>query len=203
VKLKIENHTNWSTRDLRGLIIAGMNHVGVQGRKHFIVKYRRFHGRGCQGRARLGRRTDWLPDYEHGKVHVSEAETVWLFLDRPEPSWILPVAGGWVTDLAQTIEHELMHTLGHQHRQMVKPWKLPVLWAEGRTVRWIPPKPKPARAEALATAVQRREARARKRLATLEAQHKRTAALIVKWRARVRYYDHKVAARTRKEGESC
>ncbi len=143
------------------------------------------------------------PTPSTGKVHVMEAFTVWLFMDRPEPSWQLPASGVWVANLARTIEHELMHTLGHRHRQMVKPWTLPVLWADGRTVAWIPPKPKPARAEALATAVARREARARKRLATLEAQHKRTAALIVKWRAKVRYYDHKVAARPRKEGESC
>jgi hypothetical protein len=184
-RLRITNHTRWSTRSLRTLITAGMNHVGVTGPKHFSIEYRTRRTPGCShGEAAVGRQTPW----HDGAVVVHEAINVQLYLPRVDESLS-------VVQLAQVIEHELMHTRGWKHRDMVPHWSLPVPWAEGYAVAWCPPPPKPTHQQA--TAAVQREARARRHVARLEAQALRTARLLAKWRARVRYYDRKAAASTK------
>lgn len=191
--LTITNGTRWSGRDLRRMVRACMDHLGVAERKVVAINYhkRRRRPTCTDGRAVIGQ---YQGNADTG-FHVVEGVRVWLELPRPGT----PID---VLELPQVIEHELMHTLGHHHNNMVPWWRLPVPWAAGLTVAWRPERAKPTRQQAVAAAVRQREALARKHLAALEAQAVRQAKLLAKWRARVRYYDRRAAAATRAPKET-
>jgi len=180
IKLKLLNETRYSTRDLRRLFLAGMKAIGATQPKTVRVTYARI-GSGIGGRAVYGQQL------EHGGT--IEGRQVWLYLDRGGSH--KPV------DLGVTIYHELLHSLGWRHRQMAPDSSFPLDWVDGLPLRFTEPA-KRTRAEIAAGLVAKRDARARARVAQLEAEIVRKQKLLRKWRDKVRYYDKRAAAQKAK-----
>lgn len=133
IRLKVLNSTDYSTRDLRRLFLAGMRAIGAEQPKTLVVKYRRSNS-SLAGRAMIGVRPhawtaggveqQWTPRIEGARV--------WLFLSRD----------GYhpVDEVARVILHELWHALGWRHREMPKDRTFDVSWAEGLPLRFKAPR---------------------------------------------------------------
>jgi len=116
--LTLVNKTAWSSRDLRRFLLAGMRARGVEERTVIITygKWDAHHGLG------------W---YRYPQLQLSlpgPAAIARALAKGEEPIRYL--------ELAQVLEHEIDHTLGLGHREMIDWWKLRPTWHEGITIEW-------------------------------------------------------------------
>jgi hypothetical protein len=190
MKLKLENKTAYSTKDLRAFLRAGLRAYGARSDKVVVVRYQRVVWRavgqdgvayGPSGRGQVGR---------PGR----EARHIWLHLPR-DPAALS------VGDLAHTLYHEVLHNRGARHRDMTPEqmrWDgTPAPWTEGLSIGLEPARPRPSREERAARLVEEREAHAREMLARAERRKKLADTVAKRWRKRVRYYERLAAKRSR------
>lgn len=217
--LRVTNETAWNTKDLRRLAAACLRHRGAPLHKHFTFAYQRAGTRrlGC---AELGR---WLSSRQRGgldvmgaieaacghhKSHFDHGYEVRINLPRPADADHVPGVGVVIgrealAEIARTIEHEVDHTLGLRHRDMVADTAeaRPCAWAAGLLVVAVPePKPEVPML-VLERTVAERKARAAELLSAWETRLRRAQAKVRKYRAKVRGYERRAAARAAKRGE--
>ena len=92
------------------------------------------------------------------------------------------------------LEHEIDHTLGLQHSEMVDLWTLKPVWHKDLIVRWRTEKQKES-----AVTIRERHARAMLAKADERVEKRKTQLRIAKtarakWAKKVAYYDRKEAA---------
>ncbi len=170
MKLVLQNKTEWSTRDLRKFLIAGMQAKGVH---HRVVEV--IHGR---------------QNAHHGIAWVN---TDHLRLSLPGPSAVKHGAKVDYLKLAQVFEHEIDHTLGLTHKDMLDWWLLRPTWHEGLTIAWcgqdkLAMDPS-QRAAALSATIEQRRQHARRMLQRAETRLKRARTIQQKWSKKVAYYE--------------
>lgn len=159
--MKLRNKTRYDTRLLRKYILMVMKKIGVQPKRYIVdVKYRRLNSR-ILGRGRY-----------YGKW-------ICLYMTRDTQN---------LGQLLGTIEHELYHNLGTDHRDMSN-GHLVVDWDEynKKLIFEHPEKLKPK-----IDKVKLREERARANLRKAETRLKRAKTIYAKWLNKVKYYDNKV-----------
>lgn len=135
IRLKVLNSTDYSTRDLRRLFLAGMRAIGAEQPKTLVVRYKRrpptWKRKSIDyylgGLALIGQRPKPWPGSEHSTPLI-EGARVWLKLPRDGE------ASDHVDALARIIMHELWHSLGWHHREMPPDERMPIDWAEGMTL---------------------------------------------------------------------
>lgn len=171
IELTIDNKTNWSTKDLRRFFLAGMKAKGIDTRREIRVRY--------------GNHGGWAVI---GGDHVN-CYGITVQITLPGPSAVAEKGDGAIDylKLAQVLEHELDHTLGLNHKDMLDWWTLTPTWHKGLTIEWKEPQKKAA----LLSAPEKREAHARAMLKKAETRLKRAKTIRDKWSKKVRYYDKK------------
>jgi len=191
MKLRIQNYTAYRTVDLRRFFTAGLRAMVVTRSKTIEVRYR--SGRLTCSRATLGAfeevsavDADGLPSK---KWRLDEGRWIRMLIGKPSPS------GPDLRRFARVFEHEVLHNKGVGHREMTPAqWRcdepLPK-WADGLVIRLKEVKAKPTAADRVAG----RAEHAREMLAAYERKQKRVATLLKKWRAKVRYYERRAAAK--------
>ncbi len=188
MRLRIDNQTRWDTRDLRRFILAALRHKGA-GDRHVSIGYGKHGDVGGWGSYPDNRRE--ASDRRRG---CREGATMRLTL--PGPGWVAaherdPID---LRQLAQLLEHEIDHTLGLTHDDMLDWWTLEPTWHKDLIVRWRTP-------NQCESAVVMRERHARAMLAKADERiEKRKTQLRIaktartKWAKKVAYYDRKEAA---------
>ena len=171
-RVEIENHTRWSTTDLRRIILRAAKEELPEGRRAIVtIKYRR-HGSWTLGHA------------------YYNSTRMTLFMPRGETQDHLQLLG--------TIIHEMGHMRNVSHRDMCNlrysrapgwreyfeqefPWyaEMPLRMKAPR-----PKNPRPGPEEKLQHAIEM--------LTEKERKIKRLQTLAKKWRAKVRYYDRQI-----------
>lgn len=204
MKIKLTNKSHLRTGDLRVYFRAACRALGIKGSKHITVNASR--SGYVTGRASLGKLVRIGPNSGYRRI---EGFSVRLSVPRKESH--LPrrkaMEGGepeqtWRAQVARVLEHELLHTLGVDHKDMTRAQMYSdgdePDWSRGLALRAKEAKPKATLAEradrmrsAACDAANKREAHARKMLALHEAKWKREERLVAKWSKRVAYYDRK------------
>lgn len=193
--LCLTNRTHYRTGDLKKLVRKAMEETGVwQDRPcTVLVDYARQTGQRTidgasfygQGRYPGGRPGGEFGPHEHR----------WWRLALPPD--LVELTPKQITAAAQIAQHEIDHTRGLTHADMVKWWKVPVPWSDGLEIR--------AKAAALSKPKPPADVKAREALArieaAIEAEEKRHATNIKRLRTRrrkalasVRYYERKAEA---------
>jgi hypothetical protein len=187
--MKISNKTRYQTRDLWRLFMAGLRALNANTNKTIEVVYARSDGHS--GRAYVGQPTDRYTLVNGNSVKVGRVETKWIKICLPrDPAKLV------VKTVAQIFAHEVQHTQGYEHRDMVDCFQFPVRWAESLTIS-VRPEAKGHKLTDEDKAVRRRqqsdvrEKRARDKVTYYERQLERTEALLSKWQRKVAYYDRK------------
>jgi len=224
-KVRIINETRYRTSDLKSFFAAGLKAMGVKSNKIITVRYTRpgpWRRRAatdpeCQtfykttettasyagGRAYLGRTV------VRGKTALGLPKRV--LLEARHMTILLPPPGIPIDyrDLALTLEHEVLHLKGVQHKDMTNDQRycrgpLPP-WAndwfvrtENQGIRLEPesaPLSSEERTKRRDELIDQRAAKARAKLEAYERKTKRIQALCKKWREKVRYYDRRMVAK--------
>lgn len=216
MKLRIQNYTAYRTVDLRRFFTAGLRAMGATQPKTIEVRYLSGNLRRCM--ASLGTLKEMRVSDADGepakKWQLSEGRWIRMLIARPpvlghdgngKPVELMHlgtgsavlenVLGEPLRRFARVFEHEVLHSKGVGHREMTPSQMncdqpLPK-WAEGLVIRLKEPKVKRSAAEKVAE----REEHAREMLAAYERKQKRVATLLRKWRAKVRYYERRAAAK--------
>jgi hypothetical protein len=209
--LRIQNYTAYRTLDLRRFFAAGLRAMGATQPKTIEVRYLSGNLRRCMasvGTFKEMRNTD--PDGEVAKKwQLTEGRWIRMLIARPpvlghdgngKPVELMHLGAGSVAlepvrRFARVFEHEVLHNKGVRHREMTPSQRncdepLPK-WAEGLVIRLKEPKAKRSAADKVAE----REQHAREMLAAYERKQKRVATLLKKWKAKVRYYERRAAAK--------
>jgi hypothetical protein len=147
--LRTVNKTAWSTADLRALVAACLRARGASGPRLVTFAYRREGARrlGCadvpRGRStmvRVGHR--WVESTEGWRMRINlPRPTV-----APRAGMKLPPGQGapWLLnepalrEVVITIEHEVDHTMGLLHADMVADDSRACAWSEGLWLRLLP-----------------------------------------------------------------
>lgn len=172
--MRITNETEWSTLDLRRLIVAACRADGVDARRMTVV-ISTARGSGCSGLA-------WLNS--HRMV---------LRLPAPAPGQLL-LDSATRSNLARVAMHELAHCRGITHAEMDPELRrcgdgVQVAWADGIKIA-ARERPKSAPRNVVAE----RAEHAAKMLARAERRLKLARTIEKRWRAKVRYYERRAAA---------
>ena len=174
--MKIDNRTHFQTSDLRHLLqrVAEIEFdPDVRKRLRVEIRYgRRLQNGACSGRARLG--SPWT------RVRV-------------------PSTGVDPVDFAMVAAHEMAHVRGLRHRDMntsrydrTQNWREVYAWAADYPIGVKEKKPRPGADQKLTV----RLAHARKMLGRHTHGLKLETTLVKRWKARVKYYEKKIAAFT-------
>jgi len=159
VRLKIENHTDYYTSDLRRLFRKCMEQEGVTNCKVIV------------------RNSQAQTNYVHGEARVNGVH-VWMFL--PED------ADKKIDSVAQVFIHELHHNLGLQHREMIELQLIDVSYVAGMKLRKRVPQVNQKPEKSLQ---EKRYEKALKMKEKYEKQIKQKQALLKKWNKKVKYYE--------------
>lgn len=210
--MRLKNETKYRTADLRAFVRAGLGAKGASTNKVVEVGYGRT-GVYCGGAAIVGRggvESLWirLSVPNRGK----DAGGTWVPENRPtgdrDGEHSIQLIGGVPThfrkvyrdadaypelpddvllDLARTLEHEIDHSLGLNHRDMAPSRSLRPTWHQGLRIRREEPKAKVTAAARVA----KRAAHAKEMLLAHERALAQERRLVAKWRKRVKYYERK------------
>jgi hypothetical protein len=159
--MRIENKTDWDTRDLKTLINRTMKEVGVEHdriRRIVINSQKRNRETFISGLATIG--------------------GSWIEMKLPRNP---PID---VKRFVQVLTHEIHHNLGLQHDDMVSSLGIDTSWVNGFQVNQKIFKPK---IEIPLT--QQRYNHAIQKLKQKEQLLRRTQTLVNKWKKKVRYYE--------------
>jgi len=186
--MKVVNETHWRTDHLRRFLYA-------VGREELEPEdLRRLHVRVIYGRGR---------HYRYGSTGgYAWYNSTQMVLKMPQEIVISYTR----RSLAMTIAHEMAHCRGMQHRDMrdsprysfVDGWWERYAWANDLPLEKKAPKKKKPRLTGEALAAERAE-HFRGLLAQWETRAKRAATAIKKYRAKIRYYERRVAACAKRE----
>lgn len=151
MKLKIENCTDYDTQDIRRITKKVMQKKGVQELK-LIIQF--FHPRRkpkTYGIRRKHRGTEDHTKLESlntelitGHIEEDEPNTIWMRLPterfikkdgKIQKKEMHALKENFITEYAQTLEHEIDHLLGLDHKDMTDWWELPVEYAKSMTIR--------------------------------------------------------------------
>lgn len=170
-KLKVDNKTHWSTRDLKRFFVAGLRALGARTDKTITVIY-----------ARKAENTSGYAYYPRSW----EAEGTRITMRIPKGE--IPML-----NFAQVFEHEVGHTLDLRHSEMADWWTLEPKWHEDIVIGKKAEKKKvPApvkREQNVRNKVQEYE----KKLENLEKTRARYKKALAKWKRKEQYYDRKAA----------
>ena len=165
--MKLVNQTKYSTRDLRKLVTRiAKDELQPAHAKKAVITFKYWRG-------------NWTGGYAYYNSNVA-----YIKLPHPKHKLDLPA-------IAKTIAHEMAHMRGLKHIDMHcaryswkhGDYKAFYAWANEYPIRHQEPKAKPVVAP-----VDAKLDHATKMLAKNEAKLKRTAALVKKWTAKVKYY---------------
>lgn len=185
-KVKVENKTGWSTVDLRKALTRILRSVGATGTWNVRVADRRHCGAsGSSGYAYYNSNgfTVRLPKAKDGDLTLHDLE-----------------------DFACVAVHEMEHSLGLQHHEMLdggghsRTTRLCRLspgareWIHTLQIRAKPKAPVLSRAERTTALLDKREAKAKLALATWERRLKLARTKVAKYKATVKRYDRRRAA---------
>lgn len=127
------NKSRWDTRDLLKLLRECFRRLNEDIRKFKIVVLDGdFDVRGY-----ASYRAKWIKLCLPTREHVIGSDGRLKALDLTELSW------GHAVRIAQVAMHEVGHTRGLRHRDMIPPKDIPCDWAEEFVVRAERPRPKP------------------------------------------------------------
>jgi len=201
--MRVQNHTTYRTRDLSAFFRAGLKAAGASSDKTIRVVYSRSSGMGPQ--LRIGGHASYSDGGREGRqiqIALPNREEVVVVGKNGQNRLVLgdqfaALPADYLLVLAQVFDHEVSHTLGLTHGEMVDWWKTSPTWHAGLQVRRKEAK-KPAEAADKPTAAERREAAGRRHLARteretaeLERSLERKRGLLRKWNEKVRYYERK------------
>lgn len=163
--MKIQNTSDYDTRDLRRLFIACEKHAGIdyQCRR---VKVRRSHSSRIHGRAwfHSGFVQMMLPSPKHGPLMRRRVAQIYI--------------------------HEADHCLQLHHPEMIDYDQINVTWLDDGPLRERPVRqPKLKR-----PLVERRAEHAAQKLADWQKKLRRAKTGVAKWQKKVRYYERRAAA---------
>lgn len=172
--MKLTNQTQWSTADLKRFLVAGLRAKGADVERMRITIYTSKRGGplGVGGYA-------W---YDSHRLKLGAPKVEFATEGRMTAEQLLR--------MAQVLEHEIDHTFGLRHGEMLPSTQLRPTWQEGLEIRVQAPKPtkpKPSLKE-------RRAELARKQLAVWEAKVRRAENRAKYWRRKVRYYERTTPA---------
>lgn len=179
-RLLLKNHTDWSTRDLRRFVLAGIKAEGVEGKSWTVTVKNARQRRGCSGLASM--RHPWMT------LRIPSVRLVGVGKPAMLPDYLRD-------DFAHVLWHEIAHTRGVEHREMTGGWDgcrrggprgAEVAWASALTIgRKADPKRRDRKAE-------RREA-AVTSLAAWQRKLKLAQTKVRKYRAKVQRYERLAA----------
>ena len=186
----VENHTSYSTADLRKILLACCRDGDFKAPKMARVRVVYARSARISGWAAYGA-LNCHHDYSRRSLGEKVRMTGCAMLLR------IPRRDLNVERFIGVVRHEVGHWRGLRHTQMGGSlmWSSQFRvadhsWAQGLTMGQ---QAAPA-APTMADRVSLRETHARTMLATHEAKLKREAKLVAKWRQKVRYYDRKADA---------
>lgn len=165
---RVTNKTQYHTADLRRFFRAGLRAMGAEDDKRILVAYSK-------------RSIHW------GCAYIGRGDRQGRGITMTIPKGKLDLL-----QLAQVFEHEVSHSLGLHHKDMapdVADCKTNPTWHLGIEIRYSEP------VNVKVDHVAKREEQARKMLDKWERRLRATQNRVKKWRAKVRYYDRKKAAR--------
>jgi len=182
--MKVENKTRWDTRDLRKFFLAGLKALGASKDKTIIVKYNR------STRARG-------EEYVSGHAYYPS----WYNREGDEIQLNIPREEFDLFSLAQVFEHEIGHTLGVRHKDMLPVDELTPTWHEGLILRKKESKSQLSKEEKRAETARKREQHVREKvreyeekLDGLEKTRKRWKKRLAEWKKKAAYYERKAAS---------
>ena len=162
--MKVINETNYSTRDLRKLFLAGLKHEGMDSKYYkIVVKYRR----------------------ENGAYGYGSYNREWIQINLPKIQTNFPKNShnGLVKQVARTFIHEICHNRGLKHKEMDYD-AIDTSWSDGYVLRLKEEKP----VEEKDLQIERFE-HAKKMLNKHESRLKRQKHIVNKWKQKVKYYE--------------
>ncbi len=187
MKLKIKNTSSYRTDDLRKLITLALKEEGMwSAGGSYFVQVRDCKGNRCHG---LG----W---YNTSQFLLSLPTYYGPSGQRKKYAQELPDLG--VAQLARVAIHEIGHTKGLHHEDMVNYWDIEVPWAHGLVIR-VAEKAKPkvvtmdARIEARAKKADAKIVEIEGKLRELSNREKALWKRLRGWRRKQRYYLKKAA----------
>lgn len=176
IKLRLENNTKWSTRDLRKFFLRGMKDRGMD-HLHVTVDYARSN------------------DGVHGSAYLN---SVFLRMKLPGPKWVRvatkhnkPLID--MKKFAQVFMHEMDHCLGLRHKDMADWWKFEPTWQEGLEIKWtgdtvVEKKTSEQKQAARTATVETRAQHALAMLKKADTRLKQATTIQKKWAKKVKYY---------------
>lgn len=183
VGLRIENHTDYRTGDLKRLFLAGLRALGASSDKVIRVRYTRENRPTVRGCAQLGN----VFRQEEG---FCRREANWAEMRLPRDPSKLEIG-----IVARVFEHEVLHLMGVDHRAMTRAQRFcegaTPAWAEGRTLRV-----RAVTLKARLTLDEKREARRlhlQSKLAEWEAKEKKARTYRRKYQQKVRAFERYLA----------
>lgn len=176
MSLRVKNETDLCGRSLRQFILAGLRYRGADESKVVRVVY-----------ARRGSRLLGLGQYGGGHWY-DQGRRITLYVPRE---------GAVDADrIARTLDHEIDHTFGLVHKDMISAHERDVSWAAGLELPRRAKRAPPSAEERRALAVAKREEHARAMLKKARTRMKRAKTIERKWAKKVAYYDRKAAERS-------
>lgn len=188
MRLNITNHGSYRTDDLRKLISAALRAEGMWAPNGWCqVEVEDCKGNNCHGLATIG-----IPAFKLMLPTLrGPSDNRRKFFEK------LPVY--LVKQLAQVAVHEIGHTQGMRHDEMVDWWEFEVPWADGLKVRLAesakPKKVTPLeRAERRSAHVDKKVAEVERKLLLLSRRKKALGKTLRGWRRKQRYYEKRAAS---------
>lgn len=166
--MKLENETEWDTRSIVDFVKRGLRAKGADVTRMRVRIYTTKRGRDVGGYAYFNSHT-----FRIGLPKVAHA------VDGRMPPDL-------IRRFAQVLEHEVDHTFGLRHGQMMDSRDLEVPWSEGLIV--VVGKVKSV-AKAKPSLRERRAANAKRQLEKWERKLAQAEKRAAAWRKKVRYYE--------------
>ena len=175
--MKISNKTEWDTRDLRTYFLRGLKAKGADPRKYRIyVHYSKAGGR-APAKRRGGKIEGWVD--ENGiSMHG------WARLNLPIITMFTPRGEFDLDYFGRVFEHEIDHTLGLHHKDMIDIRKMNPLWVKGLSIQ-----KKKTKEKQVKNVVVERANHAEKMMKKWERNIKRAETHFKKWKKKVKYYE--------------